>query len=61
MDFSPFRYWLTMFICDVVAMMILLSVMTSAMISVIILSIPTSHYSYLDLGKMVLSADLKKS
>ncbi|KPJ09458.1 ATP-binding cassette sub-family A member 8 [Papilio machaon] len=53
MNFSPVRYWFTMFLCDLVLYSILVSFMTALTIAVIYLVTPPTYFHIDDLCKQV--------
>ncbi|CAG9581060.1 unnamed protein product [Danaus chrysippus] len=55
-DFSPARYWLTLFICDIILCSFLVILMTAAMIAVMIFVAPMT-FRYTDLAKSMRKSD----
>ncbi|KAL0851540.1 hypothetical protein ABMA28_007329 [Loxostege sticticalis] len=49
MNFSPARYWIVMYFCDLLLYWILVVIITCAMVSVLHIMVPTEHFFYIDL------------
>lgn len=52
MNFSPARYWIVMYFCDLLLYWILVVIITCAMVSVLHIMVPTEHFFYIDLSKL---------
>ncbi|XP_028178554.1 ABC transporter A family member 4-like [Ostrinia furnacalis] len=50
MNFSPARYWLSMYFCDLVLYWLLVVIITFVMVGIIHIVVPFEHFSYGDLA-----------
>lgn len=48
MNFSPFRYWLTLYLCDLLLYWMLVAVISSVLILIMFVTVHTSQLVWID-------------
>ncbi|CAD0194553.1 unnamed protein product [Chrysodeixis includens] len=49
LNFSPFRYWITLYLCDLMLYWVLVGVMSIVIITIVFLTMPITHFQSVDL------------